>query len=155
MRQKKADYPTKAFERAISAFDDFDACTMEYRLLLDTQRALLTAENFDGVVQTMVRGDEIARRAANCGRRLAPVRETLNGEAHDGPRTLELRRRLKQSNTTADFLGSSIAQVMASCIVKRDAAALEIGNDRATQARRGGMGYVVPSNTSASIDIRR
>jgi hypothetical protein len=145
-----------AYTRAVRALDEFDVCTAEYRLMLDTQRALLLSENFDGMVHTMVRGDEIARRAASCGRQIAPVREGLSGGNYVGPRTTELRRRLSTASAAAELLGSSVAQVTAACAIKRDMAASELGEaqNKSVQVSRPARGYAAQNRPTNAIDIR-
>jgi hypothetical protein len=153
-RSKSSDYPAPAFERAVRALDEYDACAVEYQMMLDTQRALLTAGNLDAAVETLALGDALARRAATCGRRIAPVREALAAGAYAGPRTSELQHRISQVRTSSDRIGSTISQLSAVCVVKRDAAAAELSEDRVAQAARSRMSYAGGDRPMAAIDIK-
>ncbi len=153
MRTPAADYPAPAFARAIRAFDDFDACATEYQVMLSTQRALIASGNIDGVVETATRGDVIARRAATCGRRLAPVRESLDGEAYVGPRINELRRRLVATNVIIERLHAAVSSVSATCAKQRDEASAELGAGAGRENPQRAA-YMAPGRPTASVDIR-
>jgi hypothetical protein len=150
-----ADYPAKAYDRAVRAFDEYDACAAEYRVLLDTQRALLVSGNMDGALATLERGDVIARRAASCGRRIAPIRESLDGNTYAGRCATELRRRLASAGALAEQLSIAVTQIGAVCVVKRDEASAELGDPREAQQQRMRAAYGAPARFMAAIDIRR
>src|SRR5690348_2218652 len=111
MRSRSSDLPVSAHEKAVAALDEFDATAAEYVALLDTQRALLGQGNAVAVAESVARGDALALRAAACGRRLAPIREALEGPAIRGPRAESVRRRLGRMAHRAALLGSAAAEV--------------------------------------------
>lgn len=149
-----SDYPRAAYDRAIGACDEFDACATEYQMLLDTQRALLADGNIGGTVQTLRRGDTVARRAASCMRRFTPVQEALASGIYAGPRVDELRRRLARAGSLGDRVNVGIAQLGALYAARRDAAAVELQRDHATQNAQRRSGYAAAPSSSA-IDVRR
>lgn len=118
-----ADLPESAHAKAIAALEEFHVLAAEYSVLLDTQRALVAAGNTDGAVDTVARGDRIARQAAACGRRLAPWREALDSYNYSGPRASDVARRLASASARAAVLAGGAESVEALCIHRRDEAA--------------------------------
>lgn len=150
-----SDYPLAAHQRALRAFDEYDACITEYQMLLDVQRALLASGNYDGVRQMSAKSDVIARRVAQCGCRITPVQETLAKETHRGPRTMELRRRFAAARVKAEQLTDAIAQVSVICAAKRDMAGAQLTQERTAQTLRNRIAYTAPIRSSTALDVRR
>lgn len=121
MPAKQSDVPAAAHAKAVAALDEFDTLTAEYVALLDTQRALLGAGNPAAVAESAARGDLIAARAAECGRRLAPMREALSTGAMRGPRAEALRTRLGRMANRVALLRAGAADVARHCQEARDA----------------------------------
>jgi hypothetical protein len=149
-----SDYPLAAHQRALRAFDEYDACVAEYCVLLDVQRSMLASENIDGVLQMSAKSDIIARRVAHCGRRISPVQETLAKETYNGPRASELRHRLAAARTKSEQLTDAITQVSVLCLIRRDAASAQLSEERATQTVRNRLAYTAPARSSTAFDIR-
>jgi hypothetical protein len=151
-----SDYPLAAHQRALRAFDEYDACVTEYRVLLDVQRSLLASDNVDGILQMSAKGDVIARRVAHCGRRISPVQETLVKETYSGPRTAELRRRLASAQAKVEQVVDVVAQVSVLCMAKRDFASTQLSQEqRAAQTLKHRVAYAAPTRSSNAFDIRR
>lgn len=121
-----ADLPATAHAKTVTAVEEFASLSLEYCVLLDTQRALLAAGNIEGAAETVARGDGIARRAAACGRRVAPWREAVESQQYSGPRAGDLVRRLRAATLRAHALAAGAAQIEAICLAKRGEAATEM-----------------------------
>lgn len=117
---KLGDVPAAAHAKAVAALDEFDTLTTQYVALLDTQRALLESGNAVGVAESAVRGDMLAARAAECGRRLAPMREALAAGSMRGPRADRLRERLGRMSHRIALLVAGASEVARRCQTARD-----------------------------------
>ena len=135
----------------------FEAIATEYTLILDTQRALFASGNVDGAIETLARGDAIARQAGRCGRRLAPAREALANNQYRGPRATELSRRLAAVGVRADVLGANAMQLAAACTVKRDGISTELSSAATASPAvgRGTIGYLSSVRTPMALDVTR
>lgn len=150
----QADIPAAAHSKAVAALEEFEALTIEYSMLLDTQRALLAAGNTEGVVETVAHGDAVARQAAACGLRLAPWRETIDSRQYHGPRATDLVRRLKAATARAATIAAGAASIEAMCVQRRDEAAFELQKGAASSSASRAMtgGYRVSAPVTRALD---
>lgn len=137
----RADLPPAAATKALSALDEFDAAANQYGALLDAQRALLARDNSVGAAELASRGDAMARSAAQCGRRLAPVREALRQPSVQGPRADEIRRRVAAAECRTAVLAAAAAEIAGRCGALRVAAEAELVKAQRAVAARDGLGY--------------
>lgn len=150
------DLSAPAHSKATLALDEFDALAMEYSALLDTQRALLAAGNVEAAVETVDRGDIVARKVAACGRRLAPWREAIDSREYNGPRARDLARRFEDAMSRANQLAGAAARVEALCLQKRDEAAdamRRIHPSASTPALVAAR-YYKPASSTSALDTR-
>jgi len=149
------DYPVVAHKRATQFMDEFETLSSEYDRLLATQRIFLAQDDLDAAMSNLTRSEAVARRVEQCGRQLVPVHEALQDNAYAGPRSRELRARLTKIRGCAQALDAAIVQLGALCVIKRDAAANELGQEQAVAATRRSQGYGAPPRTANAIDIRQ
>lgn len=137
---KQSDVPAAAHAKAVAALDEFDTLTRDYVALLDTQRALLGWGNAAAVAESAARGDLIAARAAECGRRLAPMREALTAGTMHGPRAEALRTRLGRMAHRVALLRAGGADLARRCREARDASNAALAEmQRSTGSDLGGI----------------
>lgn len=154
---RQSDVPPAAHAKAAAALDEFDTLTAQYVALLDTQRALMELGNSAGVAESAVRGDMLAARAAECGRRLAPMREALAGGSMRGPRADALRTRLERMSHRVALLVAGAGEVARHCQAARDAssAALAAMQRSAGSGVSGVLSYGAPTGPLAlALDTR-
>ncbi len=131
------DVPVVAHTKAIQAIDEFDAIVAQYEMLLDTQQILVRTANFAGLFEMASRGDTLARNAANCGKRFAPLVSAVAAGQFTGPRATEIRRRSFATNSRAQTLGGSASRLADSCAEQRDSLGLEIRRSNALDSQSG------------------
>ena len=154
---RQGDVPLAAHAKAVAALDEFDTLTAQYVALLDTQRALMQSGNPAGVAESASRGDMLAARAAECGRRLAPMREALAGGSMRGPRADALRKRLERMAHRVALLVAGASEVARHCQTARDAssAALAAMQRNAGSGVSGMLGYGAPvAPLALALDTR-
>lgn len=155
MRRRVTDLPVPAYAKAVAALDEFDAIATEYVALLDTQRALLAQENSAAVVKSVTRGDALALRAAACGRRLAPFREALAGDALHGPRADDVRARVRRAEHRAALLGAAAAEVAGRCEIERNARGSALAQlQRTAGGKVGTYGHPPVRRAPLTLDTR-
>ncbi len=120
------DVPTAAHTKAVAALDDFDRLVSEYELLLDTQQVLVRTANFAGLFELASHGDRLARDAANCGKRFAPLVAAVSEGQFAGPRAMEIRRRSLASRSLAETLGGCSSRLAENCRGARDLMARQV-----------------------------
>lgn len=119
-RSLVADVPVAAHAKAVQALDEFDALVSKYEMLLDTQDALVRTANFAGLFEMASRGDKLARDAALCGRRFAPLVGAVASGQFAGPRASEIQRRSFASRSAAETLDGAASRLADACSVQRD-----------------------------------
>lgn len=121
-----ADVPLAAHQKALKALDEFDALVSRYEMLLDTQQILVRTANFAGLFQMAARGDQLARDAALCGRRFAPLVGAVAAGQFAGPRASEILRRSFASRSSAETLNVSASRLAVACGGERDSMGREL-----------------------------
>lgn len=132
-----SDVPLAAHTKAVKALDEFDRLVSEYETILDTQQALVRAENFAGLFEMASHGDRLARDAANCGRRFAPLVGAVAAGQFAGPRASEIRRRSFASSSRAQTLDSGAARLAAACVTERETMGREVRQLAAVDSSAG------------------
>lgn len=120
------DVPIAAHQKALRAFDEFDALVSRYEMLLDTQQVLVRTANFAGLFQMAARGDQLARDAVLCGKRFAPLVNAVSSGQFIGPRATEIMRRSFTARSSAETLDGSAVRLATACVVERDAMGREL-----------------------------
>lgn len=121
-----ADVPLAAHAKAVQALDEFDQLVSEYETILDTQQALVRDANFAGLFEMASHGDRLARDAANCGKRFAPLVAAVAEGQFAGMRATEIRRRSFASSSRARTLGTGAARLAGVCMTERDIMGREV-----------------------------
>ena len=119
-RSLVADVPVAAHAKAVQALDEFDALVSQYEMLLDTQQVLVRTANFAGLFEMASRGDKLARDAALCGKRFAPLVGAIASGQFAGPRASDIQRRSFASRSQAETLDGSASRLAGACSVQRD-----------------------------------
>ena len=130
------DVPFAAHSKAIQALDEFDALVSQYEMLLDTQHVFVGTANFAGLFEMASRGDTLARDAALCGKRFAPLVNAVVSGQFSGPRASEIRRRSFAARSSAETLDGSASRLANACSTLRDRMGRELraGASAGTQA---------------------
>lgn len=114
------DVPLAAHAKAIRALQEFDALVAQYERLLDTQQVLVRTANFAALFEMASRGDRLARDAAICGKRFAPVVAAVTSGQFAGARATEIRRLSFAARSRAETLGDSASRLANACRDERD-----------------------------------
>ena len=121
-----ADVPLAAHVKTMQALQEFDALVSQYERLLDTQQILVRTANFAALFEMASRGDRIARDAALCGKRFAPVVAAVTAGQFTGSRATEIRRLGFTARSRAETLGDSASRLAHACREERDILGQEI-----------------------------
>lgn len=131
------DVPFVAHSKAIQALDEFDALVSQYEMLLDTQQVFVRTANFAGLFEMASRGDKLARDAALCGKRFAPLVNAVVSGQFSGPRASEIRRRSFAARSSAETLDGSASRLASVCSTQRDIMGRELRGGASTSPQAG------------------
>jgi hypothetical protein len=148
-----SDVPLAAHAKAVKALDEFDSLVLQYEMLLDTQHAVLRTANFAALFEMASRGDRLARDAALCGKRFAPLVEALASGQFIGPRATEIRKRSFAARSNAETLGSASSRLADDCGRERDIMGREVRKSLA-QGSQAGLPPAYRTDTTRFLDRR-
>ncbi len=144
----KTDIPQPAFDNTVTALTTFNTLTLEYAMLLDSQRALLVGKDFASVEMMSRRGDRLARDVKAYGQQLAAVRGAIAQEGYVGPRAQELRDNIAAAQQRAQVVSTMAAQLVAACSKAQQGVAAELRRHGAlTSGRSQGWNLYGSSTT--------
>ncbi len=148
-----ADVPVAAYAKAVQALDEFDALVSQYEMLLDTQQVLVRTANFAGLFEMASRGDKLARGAALCGKRFAPLVSAIASGQFAGPRANDVQRRSFASRSQAETLDGSASRLASLCSAQRDMMGREL-RGAASSGSPGGLPSAYRTGSQRFIDRR-
>lgn len=131
------DVPLAAHAKAVQALEEFDSLVSQYEMLLDTQQVLVRTANFAALFEMASRGDRLARDAALCGKRFAPLVDAVASGQFTGPRATELRRRSFSARSNAETLSGSASRLASACSIERDSMGHEIRRSQNSGSQSG------------------
>lgn len=131
------DVPLAAHAKTVRALQEFDALVSQYERLLDTQQILVGTANFAALFEMASRGDRLARDAAMCGKRFAPVVAAVTSGQFTGARATEIRRLSFAARSRAETLGDSASRLANACREERDILGQEIRRTNPVSAQLG------------------
>jgi hypothetical protein len=148
-----ADVPVAAYAKAVHALDEFDALVSKYEMLLDTQQVLVRTANFAGLFEMASRGDKLARDAALCGKRFAPLVSAIASGQFAGPRANDIQRRSFASRSQAETLDGSASRLAGVCSAQRDMMGREL-RGAASPSHPGSLPPAYRTGSQRFIDRR-
>ncbi|MEO7103600.1 MAG: hypothetical protein ABI311_09460 [Gemmatimonadaceae bacterium] len=148
-----SDVPLAAHAKAVQAIDEFDSLVSQYEMLLDTQHAVLRTANFAALFELASRGDRLARDAALCGKRFAPLVEALASGQFMGPRATDIRKRSFAARSNAETLGNASSRLADDCSDQRDSMGREIRKSLAAGSQPG-LPLAYRTDTTRFLDRR-